>query len=134
MDEPTMKIKYMKEAELTSVTFYAEVICDAPMVNLLALFSESDLFNTWFPQVTGCQNFHSVTTHRGLYVVQQNMAWPVKPRDMIFSGSGVLDRKNRAVLTMLRTLEDDEMYFGVKTPKAAAGHVRLDVKRAYHYF
>ncbi len=62
------------------------------------------------------------------------MAWPVKPRDMIFSGSGVLDRKNRAVLTMLRTLEDDEMYFGVKTPKAAPGHVRLEVKRAYHYF
>ncbi len=54
LDEPTMKIRYMKEPELTSVTFYAEVICDAPMVNVLALFSESDLFHTWFPKVTGC--------------------------------------------------------------------------------
>lgn len=62
------------------------------------------------------------------------MPWPIWARDMIFSATGMLDRKNVACLTVMKSIQEDIPYFGVPAPKTADGHVRLDIKRGYHYF
>lgn len=44
------------------------------------------------------------------------------------------DKKNIATLIVLKSVEEDEMYFSVPAPKTADRHVRLDMKRGFHYF
>ena len=62
------------------------------------------------------------------------MQWPIWPRDMIFKATGMYDRKNLAILTVLKSLPEDELFFNVPAPKTANGHMRIDIKRGYHYF
>lgn len=62
------------------------------------------------------------------------MPWPMWPRDMIFSCTGMYDRKNNACLSVLKSLNEEDMYFGVTSPKTSDGHVRIDIRRGYHYF
>lgn len=104
------------------------------MLHVLALFAEIDLFKDWFPNVTNCKIEHKVTNYRGMYACQQSMPWGMWPRDMIFSATGMLDRQNVAVLTVIKSIDEGETFFGVPAPKTTDGHVRLDIKRGYHYF
>ena len=57
------------------------------------------------------------------------------PRDLTFTASGLLDRKNVGILTVIKsTDEQGGDYFGVPIPDTADGHVRIEIKRGYHYF
>lgn len=91
------------------------------------------MFKDWFPNVTECRIINKVTNYRGLFACKQTMPWPVWPRDMIFKGTGMFDRKNKACLLVVKSIDEDVPFFGVPAPKTQEGHVRLDIKRGYHY-
>ena len=136
-DEPTRKTKYKYEDGLTYVSCLCEAIIDAPLMNLVALFCEIDLFKDWFPNVTAIEEIKQVTPIRGLYKCKQSMPWPMWPRDLTFTASGLLDRKNVGILTVMKSTPEDTKsgeYFGVPFPATAEGHVRIEIKRGYHYF
>lgn len=134
-DEPTRKVKYKYEDGLTYVSCLCEAIIDSPLMNLVALFCEVDLFKDWFPNVTSCEEIKTITPTRGLYKCKQSMPWPMWPRDLTFTASGLLDHKNVGILTVMRsTDEQGGEYFGIPIPPTAEGHVRIEIKRGYHYF
>ena len=134
-DEPTRKVKYKYEDGLSLVSCLCEAIIDAPLMNLVALFCEIDLFKDWFPNVTSCEEIKTVTPTRGLYKCKQSMPWPMWPRDLTFTASGLLDRKNVGILTVMKSTEENGGdYFGIPIPATAEGHVRIEIKRGYHYF
>lgn len=85
-------------------TCLCECTVDAPMVDVLALYSEIDIFKDWFPKVSDAKCLKKVTSYRGLYQVKEEMPWPLWPRMMVFSATGVLDKKNKAVLTCMKTV------------------------------
>eukprot|EP00347_Sterkiella_histriomuscorum_P011191 403373399 len=133
-DEPTRKVKYKYEDGLKLVSCLSEAIIDAPLIHVLSLFGEMDMFKDWFPNVTDAKIIHKVTEYRGMHICKQNMQWPMWPRDMIFQVSGMYDRKNLACLSVLKSLDEGETFFNIPAPKTAEGHVRIDIKRGYHYF
>ena len=133
-DEPTRKIRYKYEEGLNLVSVLSEAVVEAPLTHVLALFAEIDLFKHWFPNVTEASVLKEVTDYRGMYRCQQTMPWPIWPRDMVFSATGFLDRERLACLSVLKSLAEDEEYFGARAPQTTEGHVRLDIKRGYHYF
>jgi hypothetical protein len=135
-DEPTRKLRYKYEEGSPMVSCLLEATIDAPIMHVLSLFCEIDLFKNWFPNVTSCDIIKEITSSRGLYSCKQSMPWPMWPRDMTFHVSGLVDKKNKAILTVMKsTSEDPEAkYFGFQIPKTSDGHVRLDIKRGYHYF
>jgi len=45
------------------------------------------------------------------------MPWPVWPRDMIFKGTGMFDRKTKSCLLVVKSIDEDVPYFGVPAPK-----------------
>lgn len=92
------------------------------------------MFKDWFPNVTDAQKVHQVTEYRGMYTCKQGLQWPMWPRDMIFKATGMYDKKNTAVLTVIKSIEENETYFNVPSPQTSQGHVRIDLKRGYHYF
>ena len=53
---------------------------------------------------------------------------------MIFTETGIADKKNKAILVVLRSLDSDTHYFQTPAPETSPGHVRMDIKRGYHYF
>jgi hypothetical protein len=135
-DEPTRKLRYKYEEGSPMVSCLLEATIDAPIMHVLALFCEIDLFKNWFPNVTSCDIIKEITNSRGLYSCKQSMPWPMWPRDMTFNVSGLVDKKNKAILTVMKSAPEDpdSKYFGFPVPKTADGHVRLDIKRGYHYF
>ena len=116
------------------VSCMCEAIVEAPIINVLSMFVEIDLFKDWFPNVTSCDVLKPVTPSRGMYTCKQTMPWPLWPRDMTFGACGMIDKKNLGVLTVIKSVQEGEDYFGVKVPPTADGHVRIDLKRGYHYF
>lgn len=66
-DEPTRKVKYKYEDGLNLVSCISEAIIEAPLVHVLSLFSEIDMFKDWFPNVTECGIIKQVTNYRGMY-------------------------------------------------------------------
>lgn len=66
-DEPTRKVKYKYEDGLKLVSCLSEAIIEAPLVDVLSLFAEIDLFKDWFPNVTACSIINQVSNYRGLY-------------------------------------------------------------------
>jgi hypothetical protein len=66
-NEETRKVKYKYEEGLNLVTCLSEAIIDAPMLHVLSLFCEVDLFKDWFPNVTDCKIIHQITNYRGIY-------------------------------------------------------------------
>lgn len=62
------------------------------------------------------------------------MPWPLWPRDMVFKATGMFDPKNNSTLCVLKSIAEGDMFFGVPAPKTLDGHVRIDIRRGYHYF
>jgi len=61
------------------------------------------------------------------------MPWPVNPRNEV-TGTGLCDAKNNAFLFVMKTLETGEHFFDQVIPEVEDGHVRIIMKRGYHYF
>ena len=61
------------------------------------------------------------------------MPWPVAPREMKCTGNGIYSKEHRAFLFVMKSVEDGS-YFGYDIPPVDDGHVRIIMKRGYHYF
>ncbi len=66
-DEPTRKLRYKYEESSPMVSCLLEAIVDAPMMHVLSLLCEIDLFKNWFPNVTSCDIIKELSPSRGLY-------------------------------------------------------------------
>ena len=112
----------------------AEAVVDAPLLDVLSLFGEIDLFKDWFPNVTSTTVINQVSNYKGLYRCQQTMPWPLWPRDMVFKVTGMFDEKTNSCICVLKSEKEGQMFFGVPAPATLDGHVRIDIQRGYHYF
>ena len=62
-----MKIKYKQEEGQNLISCLSEGLIEAPLVYVLALYAEIDLFKAWFPDIEECQTIKELTFNRGLY-------------------------------------------------------------------
>ena len=63
-DTPEVKIFYKLEEGLKNCTLYMEKIVRAPLINLLAVFAEAQLFNQWVPLNRRSEILSKVTNFR----------------------------------------------------------------------
>jgi uncharacterized protein YndB with AHSA1/START domain len=66
----------------------SEVIVNAPVVNVVSMFSEPDLFKQWMPNINDCVILKEVSNYRRLVHMKQALPWPMSGRDMVFRTSG----------------------------------------------
>lgn len=69
-NEPKRKVAYKYEDGMKLVSCMAECEINSPLINVLALFGEIDLFKDWFPNVTACDIINKVSNYKGLYRCQ----------------------------------------------------------------
>ena len=100
----------------------------------MCLFAEIDIFKDWMPFMHEAVKIKEVTDFRAIYNCKMGMPWPLWSRDMVFTGTGIFDKKNKACMCVIKSCEDSVPYFGEEIPATADGHVRIIIKRGYHYF
>lgn len=102
-NEPTRKVAYKTEEGMNLISCLCEATVNAPLINVMSLFAEIDLFKDWFPNITDAYIVKPVTPIRGLYSAKQSMPWPMWPRDMTFRASGMFDKKSIGALCVMST-------------------------------
>lgn len=46
-----------------------------------------------------------MTDNRGVYSIKQTMPWPIDPREMKITGTGLCDKNNKAFLFVMKSVE-----------------------------
>jgi hypothetical protein len=81
-----------------------ECIVEAPVSTVIALFAETDLFTKWMPNITEMTFLKEISNYRKLCSFKQHMPWPIAQRDLMVRFSGQYDQKNRAVLSVVKSI------------------------------
>jgi len=86
------------------------------------------------PSIKEAKLLKPVTETRGLYMCKQDMPWPLWPRDMVMTATGMFDKENLGCLCVIKSPPEGSTFFGSEIPTTAEGHVRIILNRGYHYF
>mmetsp|Transcript_5808 Transcript_5808/g.5260 ORF Transcript_5808/g.5260 Transcript_5808/m.5260 type:complete len:198 (-) Transcript_5808:41-634(-) len=109
-----------------------ECIVDCPILYLISLICETDLFPTWMPNITFCQTKIRYSDFRNIHEVVQRFPWPMSQRDIVLRVSASYNKERNAVLSFLKSLKEEKfMDYELKQP--GYGTVRMDMKKGYHY-
>jgi len=111
----------------------SEVTIDAPICTVIAMFSESDLFKEWMPNVIYTEPVKELSHYRRLHHIKQHMPWPVANRDMVVRTSGMFEPEDKSLICVMKSVTEPT-FFGATIPPPDKGHVRMNIERGYHYF
>ena len=81
-----------------------ECIVEAPVSHVIALFVENDIFTKWMPNMYSMEYVKEFSNYRKLVHLKQSMPWPISHRDIMIRFSGQYDWKNRAVLSVVKSI------------------------------
>jgi hypothetical protein len=70
-NEPDKKVRYHLEPGNNFVSALCECIVDAPLVHVMSIYAEVDLFTEWFPSINSAEKIREITPHRALYLTKQ---------------------------------------------------------------
>ncbi len=82
-DLPEYKIYYKFEAGSYLCSLYLEKVIDAPMINLMAVLAEAQLYKDWVPMTRKSEIIGSVSHFRKAALFEYGLPWPLYPRSMI---------------------------------------------------
>jgi hypothetical protein len=70
VDEPDKKVYYKQEPGIKLMSMMCECIVNAPLVNVMARYSENDLFKSWMPNIAECTMLKELSQYRKLVRVE----------------------------------------------------------------
>ena len=115
-DTPEVKIFYKLEDGLKNCTLYMEKIVRAPLINLLAVFAEAQLFNQWVPLNRRSEILRKVTNFRQAAEFEFKLPWPLSNRTFQLQACGIaLPVENGAILTLSSI--QSETWLGQELPR-----------------
>lgn len=88
------------------ISSMAECHIESPLLNVVSMFTESDLFSEWMPGVTECKVQHVVTPHRMMIGVKMQMPWPMSHRDCVCKCAGLVDSDKIACMSIIKSLPE----------------------------
>ena len=93
---------------MKSHTVYMEQVIDAPILHLISVLGEVELFKSWVPLTERSDLLAEVSHLRKLGYFRANLHWPLTKREMFVQASGVMLRdENAAVVSMSSACEDE---------------------------
>ena len=73
VDKADQKIYYKKEEGLSPVTCYIEGVINAPLINVITIMGEVELFKNWMPITPVSEVLKEVTPFRKLLYVRNSL-------------------------------------------------------------
>ena len=62
------------------------------------------------------------------------MPWPIWDREVQCMATGMFDNERKALLSVCQSIDAGVKVFGMEIPETAEGHVRVDMKKGFHFF
>jgi len=119
---------YYKEESATIHSLKIVGVIDSPMLNVLTVFYESDLYKSWTPSMKSSQVLMQEKKYRYLCHYGFSLPWPLHDRDVIAYGYGV-DLSDR-ILVVVRSVNQDEYdQYDVDIPEPG-DDARMDINYA----
>ena len=133
-DEPDKRVFYKQEEGLVYGTIMTDCITDAGICETLACYDNFEVLEELMKEFYDLKWLQRRGKANGLIWGKQSYPWPMHHRDITFYASGVLDFKNRGVITVSKSLEPGSSYYGTKVPMKDQKYRRLEIKQGYNYF
>jgi len=107
-----LKVWYKKLPNSHSISVRMEAEIDIPLINMITLIYEVQLWPLWIPFLNKTQEIQAI--HRGakMYYLEANLPFPLSKRDMHVYGTG-LNRlyENGTVLVIAKSIDHDNAFF-----------------------
>jgi len=107
-----LKVWYKKMPNTNSISLRMEAEVDIPLINMITLINEVELWPLWIPFVSKTQEIKAI--HRGakIYYLDTSLPYPLANRYMHVYGMG-LNRlyENGTVLVVAKTIDHDNDFF-----------------------
>jgi|LauGreDrversion4_2_1035121.scaffolds.fasta_scaffold196614_2 hypothetical protein len=88
-DLPDYKIYYKFEPGSYLCSLYLEKVIEAPMINLMSILAEAQLYNQWVPMTRKSEVIASVSHFRKAGLFEYSLPWPLYPRSMLIQACGM---------------------------------------------
>ena len=88
-DLEELKIYYKLEAGFANCTLYMEKVINAPMINLMAVLAEAQLYSEWVPMTRKSVVLGKVSNFRQCAEFEYKLPWPLHPRAMFIGACGI---------------------------------------------
>lgn len=90
------------------MSIYLEGIVNAPMINLMALLCEVDLFKEWVPLMKKANLVGEYSHLRKLAYFKVGLPWPFSDREIYLQATGIMQKEDKACVLVMSSVEEDE--------------------------
>jgi len=132
-DQVVVKYKYIPNTELISIKI--EGVVDCPLINLLTLIYETELYNLWVPFLSQAEQLKIIHRASKVAYLRLGLPYPLSDREVYLGGIGV-DRldENGTILILAGSIDDNpefiEKHKIQKLDIGKSSTVKVDVKFA----
>ena len=88
-DQEELKIKYKLEQGFANCTLYMEKVIQAPMLNLMAVLAEAQLYKEWIPMTKKSEVIGNASHFRKCAEFEYKLPFPFYPRSMFVGACGI---------------------------------------------
>ena len=110
------RIYYKMEDGLSCVTTYLETEVDAPLLNILSVIAEVDMFKEWAPITPVSDVLKSLTDFKKLVYLKNELSWPFSHREIFFEGGAFALLDDKSICLTLHSIKDATWFGHPITP------------------
>eukprot|EP01084_Bolivina_argentea_P161021 280334_1 len=131
-DDGQWTTEYKHEKNTLYHSFRLKGIGDVKMMNIIALFFEMDLIQTWMPLSKETYEISQLSMFVKCGYFRIGAIWPIQDRECVLFGFGVDDlKRNNRLLVVFDTNHDAHKdildKFNIKLPPPQSGRVTVDI-------
>jgi hypothetical protein len=98
--------KHEDNSPVYSMKMSGEV--DAPMLNVVSIFYEIDLYPVWCPYMTYGKKVKEDSKYTFLCQYEYDLPWPISKRDMFANGRGIdMIETDRSILVTIKSVKEE---------------------------
>ena len=105
----------------------SEMLVNAPMLNILAIFSEVHLLKTWVKILKDATCLATPSKFRRIIQYKYDLPWPANNMDMVVSAVGIPIPENNSVLIVLRSLDAVSQFLDIPIPQPEGIRLTLTI-------
>ena len=115
-------------------TTITDCVVDVALGKVLACYENIEICEELMKDFHDLEWKKKITDTKGCLYGKQYFPWPMATRDMLFHATGVLDIKNKAFISVSRSIAPGEKYYDYEAQPPTSDLVRLHVNAGYNFF
>jgi hypothetical protein len=111
-------IKYTSNGSGNLHSFMIEAVLDAPVLNVVAVINEVDLYSSWMPGLSHSMQLNSLSMFEKIIYLDYAIPWPLANREFVMEAFGVhLAEKNQLLIAVQSCHDQSKFVLPPRTPR-----------------